>query len=67
MGRKKISVVWDELKMFKNQHNFSFICPEICPPRGDSFLINVNERLHLLKTLIFMIIVPSSLLHILGQ
>ena len=35
---KKISVVWDELKMFKNQHNFSFICPEICPPRGDSFL-----------------------------
>ena len=35
---KKISVVWDKLKLFKNQHNFSFICPEICPPKGDSFL-----------------------------
>ena len=35
---KKISVVWEELKNFKIQHNFSFICPEVCPPNGDSFL-----------------------------
>ena len=35
---KKISVVWEELKKFKIQHNFSFICPEVCPPNGDSFI-----------------------------
>ena len=37
-GGKKISKVWGELKKFKNQHNFSFICPETLPPNGDSFL-----------------------------
>ena len=35
---KKISDVWEELKNNKSQHNFSFICPEICPPNGDSYL-----------------------------
>ena len=35
---KKISLVWNELKKSKNQHNFSFICPETCPPNGESFL-----------------------------
>ena len=37
-GGKKISLVWNELKKSKNQHNFSFICPETCPPNGESFL-----------------------------
>ena len=35
---KRISEVWEELKHNKSQHNFSFICPEICPPNGDSYL-----------------------------
>ena len=35
---KRISDVWEELKHNKSQHNFSFICPEICPPNGDSYL-----------------------------
>ena len=37
-GGKKISSVWDEIKMFKKKHNFSFISPELLPPRGDTFL-----------------------------
>jgi alpha-ribazole phosphatase len=35
---KRISDVWEELKHNKSQHNFSFICPETCPPNGDSYL-----------------------------
>ena len=35
---KKISLVWEEIKKLKTQHNFSFICPDTCPPKGDSFL-----------------------------
>ena len=35
---KKISLVWDELKKSRNQHNFSFFCPETCPPKGESYL-----------------------------
>ena len=35
---KRVSDVWEELKHNKNQHNFSFICPETCPPNGDSYL-----------------------------
>ena len=35
---KKISEVWKEIKKNKKRHNFSFICPEISPPNGDSFL-----------------------------
>ena len=31
-------MVWEELKKYKIQHNFSFICPEVCPPNGDSFI-----------------------------
>ena len=37
-GGKKISSVWNEIKMFKKKHNFSFIYPELLPPRGDTFL-----------------------------
>ena len=37
-GGKKISSVWNEIKMFKKKHNFSFIYPELSPPKGDSFL-----------------------------
>ena len=40
---KKISDVWEELKNNKSQHNFSFICPEICPPNGDSYLDQCNR------------------------
>ena len=36
-GGKKISSVWNEIKMFKKKHNFSFIYPELSPPKGDSF------------------------------
>ena len=35
---KSISDVWDEIKSNKGIHNFSFICPEVIPPNGDSFL-----------------------------
>ena len=35
---KKISDVWQELDHNKNKHNFSFTCPETCPPNGDSYL-----------------------------
>ena len=40
---KKISDVWEELKNNKSQHNFSFICPEISPPNGDSYLDQCNR------------------------
>ena len=29
---------WKELKNNESQHNFSFLCPEISSPNGDSFL-----------------------------
>ena len=35
---RRISEVWKELKYNKSQHNFSFLCPEISSPNGDSFL-----------------------------
>ncbi len=35
---KKIADVWDELRKNRNQHNFSFMCPETCPPNGESFV-----------------------------
>ena len=35
---EKISDVWEELKQNKNQHNYSFICPETSPPNGENFL-----------------------------
>ena len=35
---KKISLIWEEIKTFKTKHNFSFLCPENCPPKGESFL-----------------------------
>ena len=34
----RISEVWKELRDNEGQHNFSFLCPEISPPNGDSFL-----------------------------
>ena len=40
---KRVSYVWEELKHNKNQHNFSFICPETCPPNGDSYLDQCNR------------------------
>ena len=50
---KKISVVWDELKKFKIQHNFSFICPEVCPPNGESFIDQCNRVAKFLNNLNF--------------
>ena len=43
LAGKKISDVWKELKNNKSQHNFSFICPEISPPNGDSYLDQCNR------------------------
>ena len=40
---KKISEVWKELKKNTSQHNFSFICPEVSPPKGENFL-TILER-----------------------
>ena len=40
---KKISEVWKELKNNTSQHNFSFICPEVSPPKGENFL-TILER-----------------------
>ena len=39
---RKISEVWQELKN-NSQHNFSFICPEISPPNGESFLTQLER------------------------
>ena len=50
---KKISEVWDELKHHKDQHNFSFICPEICPPNGNSFLDQCSRIASFIDTLNF--------------
>lgn len=50
---KKISEVWDELKHHKDQHNFSFICPEICPPNGNSFLDQCSRITSFIDTLNF--------------
>ena len=35
---RKISEVWKEIQNNKNEHNHSFISPEVCPPNGDCFL-----------------------------
>ena len=35
---RKISEVWKEIQNNKNEHNHSFISPEVCPPKGDCFL-----------------------------
>ena len=40
---RKISEVWQELKNNISQHNFSFICPEISPPNGESFLTQLER------------------------
>ena len=40
---KKISEVWKELKKNTSHHNFSFICPEVFPPKGENFL-TILER-----------------------
>ena len=40
---RKISEVWQELKNNMSQHNFSFICPEISPPNGESFLTQLER------------------------
>ena len=40
---RKISEVWQELKNNISQHNFSFICPEVSPPKGENFL-TILER-----------------------
>ena len=37
-GRKRIHLSAKEIKKLKTQHNFSFLCPENCPPKGESFL-----------------------------
>ena len=48
---KKISVVWNELKKFKIKHNFSFICPETCPPSGESFLDQCKRTANFIENL----------------
>ena len=40
---RKISEVWKELNKNTSQHNFSFICPEVSPPKGENFL-TILER-----------------------
>ena len=50
-GGKKISSVWNEIKMFKKKHNFSFIYPELLPPRGDSFLDQCNRTASFIENL----------------
>jgi len=40
---KNISQVWQNLKRNKSQHNFSFICPEVSPPNGESFLVQYER------------------------
>ena len=40
---KKISEVWSELKKNKTHHNYSFICPEIIPPKGENFIAQCNR------------------------
>ena len=52
-GGKKISSVWNEIKMFKKKHNFSFIYPELTPPKGDSFLDQCKRVSKFLQNLKF--------------
>ena len=65
-GGKKISSVWNEIKMFKKKHNFSFIYPELSPPKGDSFLDQCKrigsfmENLNLSKRKSIVIITHSG-------
>ena len=40
---KEISEVWQALKNNISQHNYSFICPEVSPPNGESFLIQLER------------------------
>ena len=46
-------MVWEELKKFKIQHNFSIICPEICPPNGDSFVDQCDRVAKFINNLMF--------------
>ena len=75
---KKISRVWDELKTLKNKHNFSFICPETKPPKGDSFLDQCKRTSAFIENLNFndyrsLVIIAHSgtiralLSHVLGM
>ncbi len=50
---RKISEVWEEIKHYNDRHNFSFICPEICPPNGDSFLDQCDRTASFIDTLNF--------------
>ncbi len=50
---KKVKDVWEKLKNEKNKHNFSFICPEVQPPNGESFLNQYKRISHWLDSLNF--------------
>ncbi len=74
---KKVSKVWEEIKLEKSKHNFSFICPEVSPPNGDSFLDQCKrisswiEKLELFKLQSVVVIthagtIRAALSHILG-
>ena len=63
---RNISEVWQELKYNINQHNFSFICPEVCPPNGESFFTQLDrvslwlEGLHFFEPQTAVIITHSG-------
>ena len=50
---QKISEVWQDLKKNESHHNYSFICPETCPPNGESFLVQYQRISRWLETMQF--------------
>ena len=74
---KNISEVWQTLSKNKSQHNYSFICPEVSPPNGESFLAQNKrvsqwlKKLHFFKPQTVIIIahagtIRAALAYILG-
>ena len=63
---KDIFEVWQTLKNNKSQHNYSFICPEVSPPNGESFLTQLKrvsvwlEKLHFFEPETLVIIAHSG-------
>ena len=63
---KDISEVWQDLKQNENQHNYSFICPEVSPPNGESFLVQYEriskwlEEIHFIEPQTVIIVAHSG-------
>ncbi len=63
---KNISEVWQDLKKNKSQHNYSFICPETSPPKGESFLVQYQriskwlEKMHFFEPQTLIIIAHAG-------